>query len=117
MKTRYNKLIYAFCLLLSAYFCGVYFPWWVLMIFSFLLSAFFRLSLGFSFSLALIVTTPVWYFISQGIQNSSGSDLLIMVGELLMGLSMNQLFLVTGLIGGITAGLGALAGSSIRQLW
>ena len=38
------------------------------------------------------------------------------VGEIFQGLSVSSLFYITGLIGGVTAGLGAWSGAAIRHL-
>ena len=116
MNMKYKTIIFILLILISGYNSGVYLPWWSVMIASFLIAFLFPLSLGISFSLALLLTAAVWYFVSSYIQNSSGSDLLIMIGEMFMGVSMLQLFIITGIIGGVSAGLGAITGRALRRV-
>lgn len=112
-----RKLIYFFMsMALAAAVCALFSPWWVLMPVAAILSWFFRIRVWSAAVLALLAVFPVWYLFAMSYQYSSGSELAVMIGDMFMGLSLNQLFMLTAVLGGITASLGAVAGSTFGNL-
>jgi hypothetical protein len=116
MKIEIKMLYFFLSMALGAAVSALMAPWWVLMPVAAILSWFFKMKFWSAGMLALLSVFPVWYLIALAYQYSSGSELAVMIGDMFMGLSLNQLFMLTALIGGISAALGAFAGSTFGQI-
>jgi hypothetical protein len=112
-----SKVLFFIAMVLGAGVSALFAPWWVLMPVSAILGWFFKLKWWSAGILALVSVFPVWYLIAWAYQYSSGSELAVMIGDMFMGLGINQLFMLTALIGGISAALGAIAGSTFGHLF
>ncbi|MBK9719348.1 MAG: hypothetical protein IPO85_17900 [Saprospiraceae bacterium] len=77
---------------------------------------FMKISLIRAFAFGFIAGNMVWLGVSYFYHWTSFSPLTGMIGEIFQGLSVSSLFYITGLIGGVTAGLGAWSGAAIRHL-
>lgn len=91
-------------------------PWWAL---SFIAAAavfFFPLSGGKGFATGFATGTLLWMTVAL-LQNAGNGGLLSgRIGQLFMGLQGFQLLLITGLLGGLLAGFGALTGAYLRLM-
>lgn len=67
-------------------------------------------------ALALGLIFPIWYGLSFYFQQSSGSELLVMIGEMFMGISINALFWISATVGAVSTALGGCVGGSLRKL-
>lgn len=72
---------------------------------------------GKSFLLALVAGFLLWYSNAWLADSANEGLLSARVGLLFQGLKGWQLLLVTGLLGGILAGLGAMTGQLARDLF
>ncbi|HRG33754.1 MAG: hypothetical protein WBP33_10190 [Saprospiraceae bacterium] len=95
---------------------ALFLPWWVLMLLSFVLAFYFRPSEGKAFGIAFATTSVLWSGMVFWLDQWSQSPLSAMVGQVFRGLQPSHLYWITGLVGGITAGLSAWAGSAIGLL-
>lgn len=93
---------------------GWFVPWWSVviagMLAAFVLGGRDLRDLGAGFAGGFLL----WFFLSMGTGTFVGGPLAARVGELIGGLSPFLLYLVTGALAGIAAGLGAMAGGQIR---
>ena len=75
-----------------------------------------KISSGKAFVLGFIAGNVVWLGLSFYCHVTSLSSLAGMIGDIFQGLAVSSLIFITGLLGGITAGLGAWSGAAIRHL-
>lgn len=94
----------------------LYFPWWSIAIVAFIVAALIPQGAGKSFLTGFIALLLLWSGLSFWISNNNDH---ILAGKIsLLILKVNSpyfLILVTGLIGGVVAGFGALTGSFVRK--
>jgi hypothetical protein len=94
----------------------LYLPWWVIAVAGFLVAVIIPQGAGRSFLSGFLALFILWFGLSFWI-SSANHDLFAHKISLLI-LKMDSpivLMIVTGLIGGLVAGLGALTGSFIRK--
>ena len=92
-------------------------PWWALVPIAAAAAWLFRLPAGKSFIVAFSAGALLW-FTNAYLLNAANSGLLsTKVGLLFQGLQGWQLLIVTGLLGGILAGFGAMTGYFARDLF
>ncbi len=112
MKHSLNLIVFVMLLLLA----GFYLPFYWMLILSGVAAFFMKISLIRAFAFGFIAGNMVWLGVSYFYHWTSFSPLTGMIGEIFQGLSVSSLFYITGLIGGVTAGLGAWSGAAIRHL-
>lgn len=90
-------------------------PWWCLALIAAVAIFIFPLSGGKSFATGFAAGTLLWFSIAFILNAANGGMLSAKIGLLFQGVSGFQLLSVTGLLGGLLAGFGALTGSYARQ--
>ncbi|MBP7274328.1 MAG: hypothetical protein KA974_10830 [Saprospiraceae bacterium] len=115
-KNAKNSIKESFWLLLAGGIAGYFLPWWSLAIVTAIFAYFFRWSNAKAFGLGLAVGILLWSGYASILSYLNQGVLAKMIGELFGGLSGFQLIIITGWIGGILAGFGALTGSLFRNL-
>lgn len=89
-------------------------PWWVLPLIAATATFFFPLTGGKSYATGFAAGTLLWTAVAI-IQNAGNAGLLSgRIGQLFMGLQPYQLLMLTGLMGGLLGGFGALTGTYFR---
>lgn len=92
-------------------------PWWALAPIAAMAAWLFPAAPAATFGTAFSAGTLLWY-VNAALLNASNQGMLsTRVGLLFQGLQGWHLLLVTGLLGGILAGLGALTGLFARDLF
>ncbi|MFN8281462.1 MAG: hypothetical protein U0V49_14365 [Saprospiraceae bacterium] len=90
-------------------------PWWTIAIAAAAVSFLYHMSSIRAFATAL-VTISLCFGLACFFQNKrADSTTSIMIGELFMNIGVHKLYYISSLVAGITAGLGAWAGASIRK--
>lgn len=92
-------------------------PWWTLVPIAALAGWLFPTTAGKVFSAAFASGLLLWYLNAFLLDNANAGALSAKVGQLFQGLKSWQLLFVTGLMGGILAGLGALTGRFARDVF
>lgn len=97
---------------LFAFISGLFFPWWSIAIIAFLVALLIRQSPGRSFLAGFIALFILWSLIAFWIDVKNESILSRKVAQLFsLGQSSLALIFVTGLIGALVAGFGAMSGA------
>jgi hypothetical protein len=100
-----------------AYFASQSFPWYSVIIAAFLGSLLIRTSGFVSFISGFLAIGLLWFTLAWLIDFESGSLLTNKVAAIFQLSAPLLLVLVTGLIGGIAGGFGALTGTMLRQIF
>jgi hypothetical protein len=91
-------------------------PWWGIAVVAGIAVFLFPLSGGKGFAAGFGAGYLLW-FVAAMLHNMSNSGILsAKIGQLFMGVQGFHLLLITGLLGGLLAGFGALTGAYARQL-
>lgn len=96
---------------------STFLPWWSSMLSAFLISAIVRLQKAATFIVPFLAITLLW--IGQAYWLSQPNDFTLTEKiTVLLGIEGNVLllFIITGLIGGVSAGFAGLLGNHTRQL-
>ena len=101
----------------TAYLMQLYFPWWSVVIASFLISLILSSKGWNSFFSGFIGVGVLWFILAFRIDTASDSILTDKVAAIFSLPNAFILILVTALIGGIAGGFGALAGSHFRSIF
>jgi len=101
----------------TAYLMQLYFPWWSVVIASFLISVILYSKGLSSFFSGFLGVGIIWFILAFRIDTASGSILTDKVAAIFSLPNAFTLILVTALIGAIAGGFGALAGSHFRLLF
>lgn len=90
-------------------------PWWTIAITAAGVSFLYHISSLRACATAL-VTISLCFGVACFLQNKRADSATSgMIGELFMNIGIQKLYYISGLVAGITAGLGAWAGASIRK--
>jgi hypothetical protein len=101
---------------LLAFISGLYFPWWTMAITSALIAVLIPQRSLKSFSAGFLGVFLLWAALAWWIDMKNNGILSAKIAAILpLGGSSLLLILVTGFIGGLVAGLGALTGSLARN--
>ena len=100
---------------LLAFITGLYFPWWMIAVASFVVALLVYQKAWKAFVTGFLGLLLLWIGLAYWIDIKNESILSAKIGELL-GIGNNSflLILITGLIGGLVAGFAALSGSFLR---
>ena len=101
---------------LLSFIAGLYFPWWSIAIIAFLVALLVHQRAGMSFASGFSALLLLWSGLASWINTENENILSARIGELL-GIGNNPflLILITGVIGGLVGGLGAMSGSFLRS--
>ncbi len=99
-----------------AYFGGIYFPWWTIAVAAFLVPLLIVQPPFRSFLTGFLAVFLLWAYLAWQADNANEGILSERISPLIPGPD-NALFLIliTGFLGGLLGGLGALTGSLIRR--
>ena len=112
-----KKIITAVLFAVIAYFIMPFLPWYAIGLLALIFAAFASPdSMLKSFALYFILGFALWYGMSMLADAKTNSLLSSKVGVLFGKLPKQVLLILTGLIGGITSGLGGMTGGTIHQL-
>jgi len=113
MKT----LIFIPVIFVLTYFCQLFLPWWSLALICFGACLFFKVNKFYAFSGSLLAIFFLWvlkaYFADQNFDVPMSS----LLGGLFGNVSASAVFFLTGLTGGLVAGLSGLLGSWAGSLF
>ena len=101
----------------TAYLMQLYFPWWSVVVASFLISVILSTNGVISFFSGFFGVGILWFFLAYRIDSGSNSILTDKVAAIFSLPNAFSLILVASLIGAIAAGFGALAGSHLRSIF
>lgn len=101
---------------LLSFIAGLYFPWWSIAIASFLVALLVQQKAGIAFAAGFSGLLVLWTVLAWWINVKNENILSARIGELL-GIGNNPflLILITGIIGGLVAGLAAMSGSYLKS--
>ena len=94
---------------------GYLFPWWSILITSSFVAYAFGSSSLKSFGIGFVSISLAWTVLSVFINLYNNSKIVEMISATFMNIGSNNLYYVSGLIGGVTAGLGCWIGSSLKE--
>jgi len=101
--------------LLSFALC-LFLPWWLIAVAAFVVAVAIPQKAGIAFLSGFLGVFFLWAIMSFMLSNANGHLLAHKVSLLIMHIdSPFLLIMITGLIGGLVAGLGALSGSLLRN--
>ena len=100
----------------TAYLMQLYFPWWSVVVASFLISMILSSNGVISFFSGFFGVGILWFILASRIDSGSNSILTDKVAEIFSLPNALSLILVASLVGAIAAGFGALAGGHLRSL-
>lgn len=92
-------------------------PWWAIVPLAALAGGLFPLPAGRTFGAAFIGGFLLWMLNALPENNANDGMLSAKVGQLFLGVKGWHLLVVTGILGGILAGLGAVTGLLGRKLY
>ena len=111
-----NIITYILVIIVLAAVTQLILPWWIIIIIALIVSFIFNLSKAKSFGGAFIALFVLWCLGAAYLDVNNQSDM----GSLVMGLLGTELpnfaaYILTGVVGGVMAGLGGLIGSMVRS--
>lgn len=103
--------------LLLSFISGLYLPWWAIAIVGFAVALLIHQRAWKAFFAAFLALFLLWILLALWRDIPNDSILSSKIGELLgVGPSPFLVMLITGLIGGLVAGIAAISGSLLRSL-
>lgn len=102
--------------LIAGYIGHQFLPWWSIAIIAGLMSFIFHLNVNISFWAGFLAAALLWGGYAALINAANGGILSARIGNLFGGVNGFILVVLTGIVGGIFGGLGALTGSLGRKL-
>jgi hypothetical protein len=97
--------------------CHFGLPWWAIVPIAGLAAIVFPQKPSLSFGTAFAAGTLLWYGSALFFNSINGGLLSAKIGQLFLGLKGAHLIMITGVLGGTLAGLGALTGTFFRGLF
>lgn len=97
----------------------LFFPWWTIALAAFMIAYFVKQNSFAAFLSAFIAVFLLWVVYAYLLSSANENILATKVAELLKQLtkgSVTTLYILTGLIGGLVSGFGALTGSLAEKL-
>lgn len=110
-----KELIFIISTALLCFITNLYLPWWFTAIVTGFTAYFLGLHAGKSFVLASLTVGLLWLLMSLFQYEMYSSNITTKISEIFMNIGVSKLFLVTTIIGGITAGLGAWTGAALKH--
>lgn len=112
-----NALFIALSILIGGSLSHFGLPWWIIVPVAAAAGWLFPLSAGKSLGISFLSGALLWYVNAFILDDANAGILSAKIGLLFQGLKSWQLLLVTGFLGGILAGLGALTGRFARDVF
>ena len=110
-------LISILLIALLSFALGLYLPWWTLAVVAFVVAALIHQRAGKSFLSGFIALFLMWGILATIIDQKNQQVLSKKIASLLsLGDGAFVLVLLTALVGGLVAGLGAMSGSYLRTI-
>ena len=101
---------------LLAFISGLFLPWWFMAVTSLLVAVLVHQQAGKAFLSGLLGVFILWAGLAWWIDMKNNGVLSVKIAKVLpLGGSSIALILVTGLIGGLVAGMAAMSGSYLRS--
>jgi hypothetical protein len=101
---------------LLAFISGLFLPWWCMALTSLLVALLVHQQAGKAFLAGLLGVFILWAGLAWWIDMKNNGVLSVKIAKVLpLGGSSIALILVTGLIGGLVAGMAAMSGSYLRS--
>lgn len=104
------------CVLISGQLCTIGLPWWAIAPLAAVTGWIFAASPGRSFVAGFLGGFLSWFLNAFWLDRANEGLLSGRVGALFLGLSGMELLLLSGLLGGLLAGMGCLTGRLARNL-
>lgn len=104
-------------LLWGALLCWWGLPWWTMVLWAVLAGVVSGYGVAAAFVSGFAAGSLIWYGVAMMHHLSNGGQFAGKIGQVFAGLQVWQLLLVTGLLGGLLAGFGAMTGSAFRALF
>ena len=109
-------LVSVFLIAMLSFAAGLYFPWWTIAIAAFLVTALIKQSHLLSFVTGFVSIFLLWSVVAFIISYNNDDILAHTLSQIIIKMDNPLLLvLITGLLGGVVAGLAALAGSFVRK--
>ncbi|MDX1943582.1 MAG: hypothetical protein SFU99_23650 [Saprospiraceae bacterium] len=109
-------ILFTLFTLIAGFIAQQFLPWWMIAVIAGLLSYIFDLKTGVSFWAGFVAAALLWASYAGYLDYQNEGILSARIGKLFGGLPGAVLILLTGVVGGIFGGLGALTGSLGRRL-
>ncbi len=101
---------------LLAFISGLFLPWWCMAVTSLLVAVLIHQQAGKAFLAGLLGVFILWAGLAWWIDMKNNGVLSVKIAKVLpLGGSAIAVILVTGLIGGLVAGMAAMSGSFLRS--
>ena len=110
-----NNIYFSLSSLLLCTITSLYLPWWSTAMVCGLCSFIFNIKSWIAFGLAFGAISILWTTLASLQYFTYSRNIVGMISDIFMNVGPDKLIYITGLIGGITAGLGALSGSVLKQ--
>jgi hypothetical protein len=92
-------------------------PWWIVAVIGFIVSLLTGLKPAQAFLSGLIAVSIIWIITIVIADSGNQISVAEMMSEVIGGLPPTAVIIVTGLIGGIVSGFGAMSGVYARYIW
>ncbi|NNF35430.1 MAG: hypothetical protein HKN68_15070 [Saprospiraceae bacterium] len=92
-------------------------PWWIVAVIGFIVALLTGLKPGQAFLSGLLAISIVWMIAAVIADSGNQISVAEMMSEVIGGLPPVAVIIVTGLMGGIVSGLGAMSGVYARYIW
>ncbi|MEQ9427005.1 MAG: hypothetical protein RJQ09_21465 [Cyclobacteriaceae bacterium] len=100
------------------YFGLMYFPWWILVVIAFLVSAVIPGNDFGAFLSGFLGVGILWMAIAWKIDIESGSVMSSKIANMFpVGGDTTMLVIIGGVVGGLAGGFGSLSGNLFRKIW
>mgnify|MGYP001340731958 CR=1 FL=1 len=94
----------------------IFLPWWVIAVIAFTMTWFFRTGKLIAFCIAFLAVFLCWTLRAYWVDAGGEVSVAVLTGNILGGIAPSSAIFLTGLVGGLTAGISAVSGSMIREL-
>lgn len=111
-----KSLLFIISILILGFIGQQFLPWWSIVLIAALLSFLFSLRVSISFWIGFLAVALLWGGYAGYLSAMNEGILAARMGKVFGGINGTLLIIVTGILGGIFGGLGALTGSLGRRL-
>jgi hypothetical protein len=101
---------------LSTLLLQFFLPWWVIAVIAFAMTIFFRTGKLISFCVSFLAVFLCWTLRAYWVNSVGDVSVAALTGNILGGIAPSSAIFLTGLVGGLTAGLSAVSGSMFREV-
>ncbi len=106
----------ALFIIVAGLLCCVGLPWWALVPIAAIAGFLFSQSAAGAYAAGFVGGALLWYAVAFWADSMNGGIFSAKIGAIFQGLQGWQLLIVTGLLGGLLAGFGAMTGRLAREL-